>query len=39
MLSGIGSGPELQRLGIEVKSDLAGVGKKLTGSPPGSSSF
>ena len=29
MLSGIGSGPELQRLGIEVKSDLAGVGKNL----------
>ena len=29
MLSGIGSGSELQRLGIEVKSDLAGVGKNL----------
>ena len=29
MLSGVGSGLELQRLGIEVKSDLAGVGKNL----------
>ena len=29
MLSGVGSGHELQRLGIEVKSDLAGVGKNL----------
>ena len=29
MLSGVGSGHELRSLGIEVKSDLAGVGKNL----------
>ena len=29
MLSGVGSGHELRNLGIEVKSDLAGVGKNL----------